>query len=717
MNNSSTFLGVFILLWAIFLASVAAFFSIDGLIAIFAATALPVAIMGVAVEGGKLIGAILLYKYWDSSVFSKRTKRYLLSAVIVAMLITALGIFGFLYKGHFEQEAPIAHIELQIKGKEEEVIHFQAANKQIEINLSQLDRGLDIALGKDQASKAESLRSSQKKERENLLKQKAQNNAAILAIQKDILKIKQETAAATVKLGPIKAIADTIPGTNTGTAVKILVMLIWYCFDPLAIALEIWGVGLIDQATKQKALKREAEEAERRKKEEEEEERLRKEAEKERKRATEEKRREAIERRSEMQEQRKLLELELNNKYKKEAEELRIQLESLKDLNENSQVFLEENIHLKNEVQRKEHEIDTLVQEIQKKSVEIKNLIDEEERLAELIVEIEHIKQQKEQFEKQTTEELENQKSSYQTLLNEKSSLETNINDLENQLAIHITEQERLSLLIKELEDRDAEIIHVRDEEAIDEINQLTADNKSLEEHILKLTEQIESLRVSMTVKEETINILNKDLEEKEEALSKPSITTEELEILQAELEAKNNELEKSQKEIEARNIELEVRNSELEVLCEALERKATKANQYDEDLREAFYSNDKERVLAIMEKKPEILDDIIGIVTNYQQEKLKRVSKNIEENVESLERPGDFILKEQDAKVVVFEEGTDDTDITNDKLVVEIMDNINVNILDEHKTNESDLTEYNPDEGLLSSKSKSKSKRVKKGK
>ena len=93
--------GILTFLTAIGIAGVAAWFSIAGLMAIFSAAALPIAIMAGTLEIGKLLTASWLYRYWNET--SLAIKTYLTTAVVVLMLITSMGIFGYLSKAHLDQ--------------------------------------------------------------------------------------------------------------------------------------------------------------------------------------------------------------------------------------------------------------------------------------------------------------------------------------------------------------------------------------------------------------------------------------------------------------------------------------------------------------------------------------------------------------------------------------------------------------------------------------
>ena len=94
-------LGIITLLSALTISAVAIYYSVAGLAAIFAAAVVPIIIMGVALEVGKLVTAVWLHKHWSRAVWWLKT--YLSIAVVVLMFITSMGIFGYLSKAHIEQ--------------------------------------------------------------------------------------------------------------------------------------------------------------------------------------------------------------------------------------------------------------------------------------------------------------------------------------------------------------------------------------------------------------------------------------------------------------------------------------------------------------------------------------------------------------------------------------------------------------------------------------
>ena len=103
-------LGILVLLSALSISAVAIYYSIAGLVAIFAAAAIPIMVMGTVLEVGKLVTAVWLHRNWSRAVWWLKT--YLAIAVVVLMFITSMGIFGYLSKAHIEQtSASIESVE------------------------------------------------------------------------------------------------------------------------------------------------------------------------------------------------------------------------------------------------------------------------------------------------------------------------------------------------------------------------------------------------------------------------------------------------------------------------------------------------------------------------------------------------------------------------------------------------------------------------------
>jgi len=115
--------GILTMFIALCISAVAIYYSVAGLVAIFAAAAIPIIIMGGVLEVGKLVTAVWLHRYWSKAAWWMRT--YLSIAVVVLMFITSMGIFGFLSKAHIEQTSAAQEQVAQLERMEEEVVRQQ----------------------------------------------------------------------------------------------------------------------------------------------------------------------------------------------------------------------------------------------------------------------------------------------------------------------------------------------------------------------------------------------------------------------------------------------------------------------------------------------------------------------------------------------------------------------------------------------------------------
>ena len=118
------FLAILTMLTALCISAVAIYYSVAGLVAIFAAAAIPIMIMGGVLEVGKLVTAVWLHKYWKQAAWW--LKSYLALAVVVLMFITSMGIFGFLSKAHIEQTSAGEESIAQVTQIENEIVRLNA---------------------------------------------------------------------------------------------------------------------------------------------------------------------------------------------------------------------------------------------------------------------------------------------------------------------------------------------------------------------------------------------------------------------------------------------------------------------------------------------------------------------------------------------------------------------------------------------------------------
>jgi hypothetical protein len=117
-------LGILVLITALTISAVAIYYSVAGLVAIFAAAAIPIMVMGGALEIGKLVTAVWLHRYWHQAKWW--LKGYLTAAVVILMFITSMGIFGFLSKAHIEQTASAQEGLAQLERIDTEIARQEA---------------------------------------------------------------------------------------------------------------------------------------------------------------------------------------------------------------------------------------------------------------------------------------------------------------------------------------------------------------------------------------------------------------------------------------------------------------------------------------------------------------------------------------------------------------------------------------------------------------
>ena len=210
------FLTFLTLLIAIFISAVSAYYSILGLVSIFAAASLPVIIMGGSLEAGKLMAALWLHKNWKRA--SIQFKLYLVPAILFLMLLTSMGVFGFLSKAHVDQGVPTGNVAAQI-----ELVDTKIETQRENINasrkvLSQMDGAVDQVLarstGEQGARNANTLRQQQAKDRAKLSDDISKAQTAIATLNEEKSKIRQQLRLAEAEVGPIKYIAQLIYGDN-----------------------------------------------------------------------------------------------------------------------------------------------------------------------------------------------------------------------------------------------------------------------------------------------------------------------------------------------------------------------------------------------------------------------------------------------------------------------------------------------------------------------
>ena len=236
--------GFVILITALTLSVVAAFYSISGLVAIFAAAPIPIMIMGGALEIAKVVTTVFLHNNWKRLGIAYKT--YLVPAVAILMFLTSIGIFGLLSKAHSDQTLVSGDVQSKISIYDEKI---KISKDNIDANrraLKQMDEAVDQVMARSTteggADKAVAIRRSQSKERDRLVKEIDQEQKKITAINEERAPIAAEIRKVEADVGPIRYIAALIYGDNPDAnllekAVRWVIILIVVVFDPLALCL------------------------------------------------------------------------------------------------------------------------------------------------------------------------------------------------------------------------------------------------------------------------------------------------------------------------------------------------------------------------------------------------------------------------------------------------------------------------------------------------
>jgi len=244
IHTSDKFIAWSTLVSGLTVSAVAIYYSVAGLVAIFSAAVIPIIVMGVALEISKLAGTVWLKQNWIRAPYFIRA--YLLAAIAILMLITSMGIFGFLSKAHSDQSLVSGDVQSKIAVYDEKI---KTSKDNIDANrkaLKQMDEAVDQVMGRSSdekgADKAVQIRRSQQKERVRLQSEIQAEQKTITALSEERAPIAAEVRKVEAEVGPIKYIAAFIYGDNPDAnilekAVTWVIIIIVVVFDPLAVIL------------------------------------------------------------------------------------------------------------------------------------------------------------------------------------------------------------------------------------------------------------------------------------------------------------------------------------------------------------------------------------------------------------------------------------------------------------------------------------------------
>ena len=237
------FLNYLALVTSIVIAGIAAYFSVLGMATIFAGAYMGTVVMMTALEFGKLVTAAYLHLVWEKLNY---LKYYLLTSVAVLMLITSLGIFGYLSKANIEtalvgdgNSLELSILDTRIEAEESKITRLQ-------------DRitGLDLGITTGRPQDRNYINRQQRDERQQIAEDIDVSIDLITQYTEEKLPIQRKQLEQDSKIGPIKYVAEVIYGDDAtndmlDNAVRWVIYALIFVFDPLAVLLLVSSTGLI----------------------------------------------------------------------------------------------------------------------------------------------------------------------------------------------------------------------------------------------------------------------------------------------------------------------------------------------------------------------------------------------------------------------------------------------------------------------------------------
>jgi hypothetical protein len=254
-----------IALSALAISASAAFYSVTGLSKLFAGASVAVLIMAGSLEVSKLVTASLLYQYWDK--INKGLRIYLTSAVVVLMVITSAGIYGFLTAAYQETAAKEGNIDRQIALLETRRDNYESQLEGYTDEKSSIDEAVvslrdglannviqykDKETGEIITTTSSRTRRTLENQLDQAIERQSELNSRIDSLNILIFNLDTEIVEVTTssesssELGPLKYIAE-LTGSSMDSVINWLMLIIIMVFDPLAIALVIAANFAFDQ--------------------------------------------------------------------------------------------------------------------------------------------------------------------------------------------------------------------------------------------------------------------------------------------------------------------------------------------------------------------------------------------------------------------------------------------------------------------------------------
>jgi len=230
-------IAVFLLgLAAVSLAGVAGFFSIIGLAEFAASAAIPIMVFGAVLEASKLIATGFLHYHWQHA--PNHLKYTGVFFIVTVMVITMVGIYGFISAAHHNQNTPLEEVSVKMKHIEQQIEMENIKIGREQDRLKQMDEMITGYIRNDRISNATTIRSQQRKERAEVEKNLETIYQRISTLEDQKFELKKSVSSVEAKLGPVKT-ASRLFGLDETGAVNVFIIMLMIPFDPFAVWLVI----------------------------------------------------------------------------------------------------------------------------------------------------------------------------------------------------------------------------------------------------------------------------------------------------------------------------------------------------------------------------------------------------------------------------------------------------------------------------------------------
>lgn len=244
--QTSFAISVLAIVMGIALSAVAAYFSVLGIASIFAGAFISVAVMMALLELSKLVAASWIYRNWSIAPLLMRF--YMIVAVVVLVLITSMGIFGYLTKAHVDQTISTGDNTLRIEQVDLRIGRQQRIINDAENVIGQLDEAVSVLQEFSRIRGPEgslAVREAQREERALLNNQIDEASDMILDLQQQRAELSRTQLELEAKVGPLRYIAEMFYGDDAvnhfDSAVRWIIIILVLVFDPLAVCLLLAG--------------------------------------------------------------------------------------------------------------------------------------------------------------------------------------------------------------------------------------------------------------------------------------------------------------------------------------------------------------------------------------------------------------------------------------------------------------------------------------------